>query len=222
LARQTCDARFTHRLTGEKVEMPKENKLNIDPTALVHSTAILEGNITIGAFTQIGAGTVLTGTITIGHHTLVECNVVIRGNNKIGDWCHIYDLVNIEGGRPGNHLGGVTSEVPDSSTIGNYCWVNHGATMHGSQLADGAIVDINACLDYNCRIGPGSLVANGSAVRFDSVIPAHCLVEGVPAKIVKENLTDEEIRAKMGLLPAEWLQFAGEAQEKRIREIKGL
>lgn len=201
---------------------PRETKLNIDPTALIHPSVIMEGEITVGAFTQIGPGTVLIGNITIGHHTLIECNTVIRGTNRIGNWCHIYDLVNIEGGRPGNYLGGVTCEVPDSSIIGDYCWINHGATMHGSQLADGAIVDINACLDYNCRIGKGSIVANGSAVHYNTVVPDNCIVEGVPARIVKENITDADRLAKMGLLPSAWVKYAGEQQEKRIRELKGL
>ena len=194
----------------------------IDPTADIHPSAIIEGNVTIGAFTKIGAGAVITGNVTIGHHTLIQCNTVIRGTNTIGDYVHIYDLVCIEGGRPGQHKGGVTSEEPDHSIIGNECWINHGATMHGSQLADGAALDLNACLDYNCRIGQGSIVTNGSACRANTVIPDNCLVEGVPAKVVKEGITDDDRRQLMGLVPREWVRYAAEQQERQIRERKGL
>jgi len=200
----------------------QESKLNIDPTAQIHASVILEGNITVGAFTRIGAGTVITGNITIGHHCIVACNVVIRGTNTIGDWVHIYDQVLIEGGRPGAFTGGVTSEAPDCSIIGNGCWLNHGATMHGSQLGDGAVLDLNACLDYKCRIGKGSIVTNGSAVHFDTVIPDNCVVEGVPAQIIRRNITDDDRRARMGLVPSEWVRYAGEQGEKRIRRERGL
>lgn len=197
-----------------------EAKIIIDPTAEVHPSAILEGNITVGKYTKIGAGTVITGNVTIGDYTRIECNVVIRGNNTIGSWVHIYDLVCIEGGRPAK-VGSSTAEVPDRSIIGDYCWINHGATMHGSQLGEGAVLDLNACLDYNCRIGKGAIVTNGSAVRFNTVVPDNCIVEGVPAKIVKENITDEDRLQLMGLIPREWVRYAGLQQEKRIKEKLG-
>ena len=194
--------------------------INIDPNAYVHPSAILEGNVTIGEFTRVGAGTVISGNATIGHHCVIECNVVIRGTNTIGNWVHIYDLVNIEGGRPGDFKGSVTSEVPDKSIIGNECWINHGATMHGARMGDRSVLDLNACLDYNCRLGKGALVTNGSAVHYDTVVPDNCMVEGVPAKVVKENITDDDRRERMGLVPAEWVRFAGEQTEKQIREGK--
>ncbi|MFH1085612.1 MAG: hypothetical protein V1772_07605 [Chloroflexota bacterium] len=202
--------------------MPQEGNIQIDRTAQVHPSAILEGNVTIGSFTRVGAGTVITGNVTIGHHCIIECNVVIRGRNNIGDWVHIYDLVNIEGGRPGQHLGGVTSAEPDQSVIGDRCWINHGATMHGCQLADDAVLGLNACLDYNCRIGRGALICNGTALPYNTVIPANCLVDGVPGQIVRRDITDDDRRERMGLVPAEWVKYAGEQLEQRIRAKLGM
>jgi UDP-N-acetylglucosamine acyltransferase len=95
-----------------------ESRLHIHPTADIHPTAYLEGQVTVGAFTRIDAGTILTGDITIGHHTLVRCNVTIRGNNVIGNYTHIYDNVNIEGGRPAK-VGSSRAQVPDRSMIGD-------------------------------------------------------------------------------------------------------
>ena len=88
--------------------------------------------------------------------------------------------------------------------------------MHGSQLADDAVLDLNACLDYNCRIGKSAIVTPGSAVHYDTEIPADCIVEGVPAKIVKRNITDDDRRALMGLVPADWVRYQGERVERRI------
>jgi carbonic anhydrase/acetyltransferase-like protein (isoleucine patch superfamily) len=151
----------------------------------------LEGNVAIGAYTKIDAGTVITGNVTIGHHTLVRCNVVIRGMNQIGSYTHIYDSVCIEGGRPVRVSSSLAQE-PDRSIIADNCWINHGATMHGTRVAERGAIGLNACCDYDTRIGEGAILGNGSATRVGQVIPANCLAQGVPARVVKEGLTDQD------------------------------
>ena len=193
----------------------------IDPTADIHPSVILEGRVTVGAFTKIGAGTVITGNVTIGHHTLIQCNVTIRGRNEIGNYTPIYDNVCIEGGRPAK-VGSSTAEVPDGSIIGDHCWVNHGATMHGTQIGDGGAVGLNACCDYNTRIGRGAILANGSATHFDQVIPEGSFAEGVPAVVKKEYISDGDRQAYFGLIPSEWARYAGGKQEEAICRKKGL
>ena len=190
---------------------------DIDPTADIHPSVILEGKVTVGAYTKIDAGTVITGNVTIGHHSLIRCNVTIRGTNTIGNYVHIYDNVCIEGGRPAK-IGSSTAEVPDKSIIGDHCWINHGATMHGTQMANRSAVGLNACCDYNTRLGEGAVLANGSATHIDQVIPANSFAEGVPAVVKKQNITDEDRKAYFGLIPAEWTRYEGGQQEERARK----
>ncbi len=191
--------------------------MRIDPTADIHPSVILEGKVTVGAYTKIDAGTVITGNVTIGHHSLVRCNVTIRGTNTIGNYVHIYDNVCIEGGRPAK-IGSSTAEVPDQSVIGDHCWVNHGATMHGTQMAQRSAVGLNACCDYNTRLGEGAILANGSATHVDQVIPANSFAEGVPAVVKKQNITDEDRKAYFGLIPAEWTRYEGDRQEENAQK----
>ena len=132
-----------------------EKSINVHPTAEIHPTVLLEGNVTIGAYTKIDSGTIITGNVTIGHHTLIRCNVVIRGNNTIGSYVHIYDSVCIEGGRPAR-VGSSMAETPDRSIIGDECWINHGATMHGTQVADRYSLDGE--LGFLGDFGEGRLV----------------------------------------------------------------
>ena len=190
---------------------------DIDPTAEVHPSVILEGKVTVGAYTKIDAGTVITGNVTIGHHSLIRCNVTIRGTNTIGNYTHIYDNVCIEGGRPAR-IGSSTAEVPDKSIIGDHCWINHGATMHGTQMANRSAVGLNACCDYNTRLGEGAVLANGSATLIDQMIPADSFAEGVPAIVKKQNISDDDRRAYFGLIPAEWTRFEGNSQEERAKK----
>ena len=199
----------------------KKSGINIHPTADVHPSVILEGRVTVGPYTKIDAGTIITGNVTIGHHTLIRCNVTIRGTNKIGNYTHIYDNVNIEGGRPAK-VGSSKAQVPDRSIIGDGCWINHGATMHGTQIGDGGAVGLNACCDYNTRIGNGAILANGSATHIDQVIPDNCFAEGVPAVVKKDNITEEDRLDYFGVLPSGWTRYEAEKIEASIRKKKGI
>jgi carbonic anhydrase/acetyltransferase-like protein (isoleucine patch superfamily) len=194
--------------------------MNVDPTADIHPSVIMEGKVTVGPYTKIDAGTILTGNITIGHHSLIRCNVTIRGTNTIGNYTHIYDNVNIEGGRPAK-VGGSRAEVPDTSIIGDGCWINHGATMHGTQLADGAAVGLNACCDYNTKLGKGAVLANGSATHVDQVIPENSFAEGVPAVVKKQKITDQDRLDYFGVLPSAWTRYEAQNIESSIRKKQG-
>ncbi len=199
----------------------RKSGINIHPTADVHPSVILEGRVTVGPYTRIDIGTIITGNVTIGHHTLIRCNVTIRGTNKIGNYTHIYDNVNIEGGRPAK-VGSSRAQVPDRSIIGDGCWINHGATMHGTQIGDGGALGLNACCDYNTRLGKGAVLANGSATHVDQIIPDNCFAEGVPAVIKKKNITEEDRLDYFGVLPSGWTRYEAQKIEQSIRRNKGI
>jgi carbonic anhydrase/acetyltransferase-like protein (isoleucine patch superfamily) len=207
-------------LSPSLITARNKSGINIHPTAEVHPTAHLEGRVTVGSYTKIDAGTIITGNVTIGHHTLIRCNVTVRGTNKIGNYTHIYDNVNIEGGRPAK-VGSSTAVVPDRSIIGDGCWINHGATMHGTQVGDGGAIGLNACCDYNTRIGKGAILANGSATHVDQVIPENSFAEGVPAVVKKKNITEEDREGYFGLRPSVWTRFEAANIERSIRNKKG-
>jgi carbonic anhydrase/acetyltransferase-like protein (isoleucine patch superfamily) len=196
--------------------MVNESNIQIDPTAEIHPSVILEGNVTVGAYTKIDAGTIISGNVTIGHHTLIRCNVVIRGTNTIGNYTHIYDSVCIEGGRPAK-VGTSLAEEPDRSAIGDECWINHGATMHGTRVEDQGAVGLNACCDYSTRIGRGAILANGSATRVGQVVPENAFAEGVPAEVTRENITDDDRQAYFGVLPRGWTHYEAGRIEAAIK-----
>jgi carbonic anhydrase/acetyltransferase-like protein (isoleucine patch superfamily) len=210
------------RLPGvSRTTAQRSSGIDIHPDADVHPSVILEGKVTVGPYTKIDAGTIITGNVTIGHHSLIRCNVTIRGRNQIGNYTHIYDNVNIEGGRPAK-VGSSRAEVPDRSIIGDGCWINHGATMHGTQIGDGGAVGLNACCDYNTRLGKGAVLANGSATHVDQVIGDNCFAEGVPAVIKKTDITEQDRLDYFGVLPSGWTRYEAENMEKRIRRSKGV
>lgn len=192
--------------------------IHIDPTAFVHPSATLEGKISIGPYAYVDAGSILTGNITVGHHTLIRCNVTMRGRIKVGNYTHIYDNVNIEGGRPAGPTGGSLAEVADEAVIGDHCWINHGAIMHGTQIADGGAVGINSACDYNTRLGKNAVLANGSATAVNQVIPESSFAQGVPAEVKRKGLTESQRAKYFGVSTLAWTTFEGERQEANAKK----
>ena len=82
-------------------------------------------------------------------------------------------------------------------------------------------VGLNACCDYDTHLAAGAVLANGSATRQGQRIPADCIAQGVPAEVVKENITDEDRAALFGLIPSVWTATHARDHEKRVREANG-
>lgn len=84
----------------------------------------------------------------------------------IGDDCGIGDNVKIADSDH-HSIGGKNPTAP--ITIGNHVWICS-----------------NAMITSGVTIGDGAVVAAGAVVVND--VPAHCLVGGVPAKVIKTNI----------------------------------
>lgn len=142
----------------------------------IHDSAWLAPNATVTGDTEIGA----------------ECSLwfctVVRGDVN---WVRIGQKVNLQDG--------VICHVTIARaplTIEDLVSVGHGAIVHGCTLKRGCLVGIGARVLDHAVVGEQSLVAAGSVVLEQTVIPAGELWAGVPAK-KKRDLSPEE---RQGLL----------------------
>ena len=197
-------------------------KLNVDPTAFIHPTAWLEGNISVGSFTYINAGTIISGNVSIDHHSLLACNNSIRGTVEIGKYTNIYDQICIAGSSPEEKRDFVKSRGPGNAAVGDYCWINHGCIMHDTRVDDGGAVSLGAGCDYNTHIGTGAVLGNRSAANIDQYIPDNCMAIGVPSEIRSRFLSEKDRQDYFGVMPSAWTRFEAAENEKEIREIKNL
>ncbi|MEV0778638.1 gamma carbonic anhydrase family protein [Streptomyces sp. NPDC050428] len=151
----------------------------IDPTAFVAPTAVVLGEVTMAAGSNVWYHTVLRadgGPIAIG------------ADSNIQDNC----TVHVDPGFP--------------VTIGERVSVGHNAVLHGCTVEDDVLVGMGATVLNGAHIGAGSLVAAQSLVPQGMRVPPGSLVAGVPAK-VKRELTDEE-REGIKLNAAVYLELA--------------
>ena len=73
------------------------------------------------------------------------------------------------------------------------------------------------CCDYDTRLGVGAVLANGSATHVGQVIPENSFAQGVPAVVLKQEITDDDRIETFGLIPRMWTHYEGDRQEERAR-----
>lgn len=121
---------------------------------------------------------ILAGDVTLAEYSSVWHFVSARGDvNRIviGRYSNIQD----------NTVLHVTDDLP--CLIGDYVTVGHGAIIHGAEIEDHVLVGMGAIILSGAKIGRGSIIAAGAVVRENMVVPAHSLVAGVPAKVIRST-----------------------------------
>lgn len=137
----------------------------VHPTAWVAPTAVLIGDVEVGAESSVWFGAVLRGdhpdhAIRVGDRSSIQDNCVLHVSDK------------------------------GPTVVGDDVTVGHGAVFESCEVGNGALVGMNAVLLHNAVIGEESLVAAGSVVATGMEVPSRTLVAGSPATIRKE-LGDE-------------------------------
>lgn len=140
----------------------------VDPTAFVHPTAVLIGDVIIGARCFVGPLAALradTGRIRM------------EPGSNLQDNCTI-------------HVGTREMVIETDGHIG------HGVTLHGCRIGRGALVGMGAIVLDGADIGEYAFVGAQSYVPYGFELPDRHLALGIPAKVVRE-VTEAEIDKKI-------------------------
>jgi carbonic anhydrase/acetyltransferase-like protein (isoleucine patch superfamily) len=142
--------------------------MTIDPTAFIHPEAFVCGDVTLGPRASVWPAAVIradSAPISVGDSSNVQDGVIIH----------------VDPGLP--------------CTIGDRVTIGHRAMVHGATVEDDCLIGIGAIVLNRVVVGRGSLVGAGAVCSEGMVIPAHSLVLGVPAKVVRA--VDEKLRARI-------------------------
>jgi phenylacetic acid degradation protein len=140
----------------------------VDPSAYVHPTAVLIGDVHVGPDCYIGPAASLRGDFG---------RIVLERGANVQDTCVVH-------GFPGHD-----TVVEENGHIG------HGAVLHSCIVRRDALVGMNAVVMDDAEVGEQSIVAASAFVRAGMQIPPRSLVAGVPAKILRA-LSEQEIAWK--------------------------
>jgi phenylacetic acid degradation protein len=141
----------------------------VDPTAYVHPTAVLIGDVIVGPRCYVGPCASLRGDFGA---------IVLEEGANVQDNCTMH-------GFPG-----------DTTRVGVNGHVGHGAILHGCVVGRDALVGMNAVVMDEAAVGERAFVAASSFVPAGMKIPDATLAAGVPAK-VRRPLTDAEMAWKL-------------------------
>jgi phenylacetic acid degradation protein len=140
----------------------------VHPEAHVHETAVLIGDVIIGAGCYIGPNASLRGDFG---------RIIVEQGANVQDTCVMHSF-------PGKDC-----LVERNGHIG------HGAVLHGCHIGINAMVGMNAVVMDDVVIGESSIVGAAAFVTAGFECPPRSLVVGVPAKI-KRQLSDKEVAWK--------------------------
>lgn len=134
-----------------------------------------------------------------GKDTYVSEHALLIGDVRIGDECYIGHGAILRGDYGAIEIGsgtaveeGVIMHAPPGEVcrVGEKVTIGHGAVIHSKSIGDYAVIGMGAVLSILSEVGEESIVAEGSAVKMQQVIPSGVIVSGTPARFVKK-VTEE-------------------------------
>ena len=143
----------------------------LHPTAYVHESATVIGNVRLGENVSVWPQAVVRGdteTITIGARSNVQDGAVLHADE------------------------GVPLAIGDDVTIG------HQVMLHGCTIGDGTLIGIQAVVLNGARIGRECLVGAGALVTEGKAFADRSLILGSPARVIRQLDDDDLARLRHG------------------------
>ena len=130
----------------------------VHPDAYIAPTAVLIGDVEVGAGASVWFGAVLRGdeaAITVGDGANVQDNAVLHCARNL------------------------------PTVIERNASVGHSAQLEGCIVEQGAVVGMGATMLQRSRLGAGSMLAAGAVLGEGKSVPAGHMAAGVPATVKK-------------------------------------
>ena len=151
----------------------------VHPTAYVHPTAVLIGDVIVGPNVYIAPLASLRGDYG---------RLILEKGANLQDCCIMHGYCDMD------------TVVEEDGHIG------HGAVLHGCMIKRNALVGMNSVIMDGAVIGENSLVAAMSFVKAGFAGESNQLLVGSPAKVIRE-VTEQDLHWK-GLNTQEYQALA--------------
>lgn len=140
----------------------------VHPSAYVHPSATLIGDVIVGAHCYIGPSASLRGDFG---------RLIVEEGANVQDCCVLHGF-------------------PDSDTVVEQdAHIGHGAILHSCRIGRNALIGMNAVVMDFAVIGAEAMVGAGAFVKTRMIVPPRALLMGSPARIVRV-LSEQEVEWK--------------------------
>ncbi|USD65917.1 acyl-ACP--UDP-N-acetylglucosamine O-acyltransferase [Vibrio sp. SCSIO 43136] len=140
----------------------------IHESAQIHPTAVIEGNVRIGAGTTVGPFTYISGDVEIGENNEIMSHVVIKGPSKFGNDNQVYSFAVLgEACQDKKYAGEDTSlVVGDRNVIRESVQMHRGTVQDKGTTIVGSdnLFCVNAHIAHDCVIGDNCILGNNATL----------------------------------------------------------
>lgn len=164
----------------------------VDPTAYVHPTAVLIGDVIVGPGCYVGPVASLRGDYG---------RLILKAGSNFQDGCIMHGYADVE------------TIVEENASIG------HGAVLHGCVIGRNVLIGMNSVVMDGAVVGAESIVAAMSFVKAGFKGEARQMLVGSPAQVLRA-VTDQDM-SWQGLNVREYQALAGRSA-RSMREVRPL
>jgi phenylacetic acid degradation protein len=136
----------------------------IDPSAFVHPSAVLIGDVIVGPGCYVGPCASLRGDFG---------RLILHAGVNVQDTCVLHSFPEHD------------TVIEENGHIG------HGAVIHCCTIRRNALIGMNAVVMDNAVVGESAIVAACAFVKAGMEIPPRMLAAGVPARVIRELSAEE-------------------------------
>lgn len=136
--------------------------MNIHPTAIIDSSAQLADDVTVGAYSIIGADVTIGAGCQIGPHVIINGVTTIGRNNRIFQFASVG-----EDCQDKKYKGERTFlEIGDNNVIRENCTIHRGTTQDQSltRIGNNNLLMVNTHIAHDCMVGNDCIFANNSGL----------------------------------------------------------
>jgi UDP-N-acetylglucosamine acyltransferase len=149
----------------------------IHATAIIHPSARLAGNVSVGAYSIIGEH------VEIGSGTWIGPHVVITGHTSIGSDNRVYQFASLgEAPQDMKYAGEPTRlEIGDRNTIREFCTFNCGTVQDAgvTRLGSDNWMMAYVHVAHDCQIGSHAIFANNSQIAGHVHVGDYAILGGM-------------------------------------------
>ncbi len=195
---KTPKPRLAFALIAAVLHPRRHEPSQIDKTAIIAVTAVIEDDVYVGAYTyvgdnsRIGSGSQLGPGAKVGRHVSIGSNCVLHPNVVIEDGCTIGDSVILHSGVMigADGFGYVrdtdryvkfpqigTVVIGDDVEIGANTCIDRGA-LGETRIGKGTKIDNLVQIAHNVQIGKRVIIAAQTGISGSTVIEDDCVIGG--------------------------------------------